>query len=465
MAVVPSGVLVTDRESLAQNFVENSVQVLCNAAFGAGAYAIGGRLVGAAALTPPSALLTAGALLAAMTFCPSGPQSGPLYGTGPQFIGGRCPKRYLFTCTITDKNGSITSGVTGNFFGPIDRIVAPYSEGFGSGGGVLINGNRGNGGFDAAFGSSDAPYVISGVAVRREDGNADDCGNGPSSGGQVLVNPQAGDTVDKTKVVNNQNKTFIIPVTFSLGGVNNTLNLNFGDIKIGSLLPINYSINIGGTRFGFEEQPDRTIKPRPVNPDPDEPEDKDETMRDIIRLLREVKECVCTPSVETESLILPLVDASVDCSVQTVSLEVIKDSVLPEVVQKFISSAILAQEGCNKLAPVQLDETLIFAATTLEDGRELFTGEIDTDVVSLRFKITSIDNASLKVLTLYPAAQQRKFGSVSFVTKSINGGGDYIYLFDTDSYIPLPKRGKKGKLRILLKSGVSFEVYDTGERF
>jgi hypothetical protein len=113
---------------------------------------------------------------------------------------------------------------------------------------------------------------------------------------------------------------------------------------------------------------------------------------------------------------------------------------------------------------MQLEESLIYAATTTQDGRELFSGLIDTDVVSLRIKITDIQNPTLNILTLYPEAKQRKFGSISFVTESVNGGGDYIYVFDTDTYLPLPTRGKKGKLRILLKGGISFEVYDTGER-
>jgi hypothetical protein len=48
--------------------------------------------------------------------------------------------------------------------------------------------------------------------------------------------------------------------------------------------------------------------------------------------------------------------------------------------------------------------------------------------------------------------------------EGVEGGGDYIYVFDEQTYIPLPKRGKSGKLRILMKRGISFNVYDSGER-
>jgi hypothetical protein len=65
---------------------------------------------------------------------------------------------------------------------------------------------------------------------------------------------------------------------------------------------------------------------------------------------------------------------------------------------------------------------------------------------------------------LFPSANQRKFGSVGFSIKPIGGGGKPIYIYDEDTYIPFPKRSKVGRLRILLKRGLSFEVYDTGER-
>lgn len=79
-------------------------------------------------------------------------------------------------------------------------------------------------------------------------------------------------------------------------------------------------------------------------------------------------------------------------------------------------------------------------------------------------KITEIRPDGPAKIDLFPASNQRKFGSVSFVTDGVQGGGDYVYVFDTETYIPLPTRGKEGRLRILMKKGLSFEVYDSGER-
>jgi hypothetical protein len=82
----------------------------------------------------------------------------------------------------------------------------------------------------------------------------------------------------------------------------------------------------------------------------------------------------------------------------------------------------------------------------------------------LFLKITEIRDDGPEKINLYQASNQRKFGSVSFVTDGVVGGGDYIYIFDQETYIPLPRRGKEGRLRILMKKGLTFEVYDAGER-
>jgi hypothetical protein len=163
-------------------------------------------------------------------------------------------------------------------------------------------------------------------------------------------------------------------------------------------------------------------------------------------------------------LFLPVVAASDSCDVISERFLVPKDSVGSSVVDKFVTSAILASEQCESLQVEQLPESQIFAATVTVGGAEVFTGLIDNEVVSLRVKITAYDEGILPQISAYPDSNQRKFGSVSYVGPSVEGGGDYIYVFDTDTYIPLPRRGKRGKLRVLFKPGTSFQVFDTGER-
>jgi hypothetical protein len=296
------------------------------------------------------------------------------------------------------------------------------------------------------------------VSVRRVDGQPDNCGDAPNTGGQVISNVTNGDTIDNSSVVNNSDFSTVIPVAFNLGGISNTLNLEFGPIEIESLLPVSFNINIGGSNFKFKEKPDGTLEPEPVNPDKSKPNNK------LEKILKDIQDCVCTPGVELDMLLLPVVSDDVGCELMTETFLVPKGSVSDGQFQRFVASANFAREGCLAMNVEQLPQSLIFSASTTDDGRELFTGKIKPDVISLILKITEIRESGPPKINLYAASNQRKFGSVSFVADGVRGGGDYIYVFDEETYIPLPKRGKEGRLRILMKKGLSFEVYDSGER-
>jgi hypothetical protein len=463
-----SSVVVSDFASLSQNFSENAKTVLCNAAFGAGAYAIGGRLLGLPALTPAGAIVTAGSLVAALTLCPSNADQGAIFGQGdPGFTGGQCVGiLYGVRQVFRNKfNGSTIEGNEGVYAGPVGSITKFLAPGpFGpSLNFTIVSGDHPEGiSFDAQLADSTWEYLNS--RVYRKDGLPDNCGNPRPPGGQVIVGPSGGDQIKGDTIVDNSDHSEVINVTTSFGGISNSLNLRFGDIVIKSLFPLNFNIDIGGTRYGFGQKPNGDLEPREVNPDPESPESSDDLQRQLLKTMKEVKECVCTPGVELDMLHMPLVDEALGCEVFTTDLLVPKGSVSNSLYEKFLSSALLASVACKSTSPTQLGETLIYAATTLEDGRELFTGEIAEEVISLRLKITDVQSNGPDRLSIYPAANQRKFGSVSYTLKDYAGGGDYIYIFDSDTYLPLPHRAKKGRLRILMKAGVSFEVYDTGER-
>jgi hypothetical protein len=467
----PSNIPVTGIDSLAQNFAQNSERFLCDLALGTGSYAIGARVLGLAKFTPQTALVTTGALMTALALCPSGANQQAIIGIPPTFTGGQCPVDYRIFARLgsfTEASCAVSVGAespVGVGRGPISLRKTPSGQVISLPSCNIFNvalistDVMANGIVVAGAGNQlDLPgsgYVI--TRVERIDGLPDNCGDAPREGGQ-LHSTADGDTFIDNSVVDNSNNFRLVPVTVNMGGINTTLTLKFGDLRIGSLLPFTYVINIGGTDFGFRRNPDGTSDPVPTSPDPEADKDGLKT------LLRQIKDCVCDSPVELEALQLPLVRSSVSCDVTLQNFLVPKDSVGQSIVQDFQDSAQLATVACSEVVPVQLEESLIYAATTTQDGRELFSGLIDTDVVSLRIKITDIQNPTLKILTLYPEAKQRKFGSISFVTESVNGGGDYVYVFDTDTYLPLPTRGKKGKLRLLLKGGISFEVYDTGER-
>jgi hypothetical protein len=164
-------------------------------------------------------------------------------------------------------------------------------------------------------------------------------------------------------------------------------------------------------------------------------------------------------------LYLPLVDSKASCDIVSAEFLVPKGSVSSGLVDSFISSAILAKAECGRESPEQLPESPILVATTGSGGAEIFTEKIAPEVVSLRVEITDFNEEILPKISLYPDSNQRKFGSVNYCSDSGSGGGDYIYVFDNSTYVPLPKRAKDGRLRVLFKPGTSFIIYDTGERF
>jgi hypothetical protein len=344
-----------------------------------------------------------------------------------------------------------------NAMGPIGSVLGPYESGNGSFC-RATNSLTGQAYFGQVSYGAAGTYRLASRSLSREDGLPDNCGDAPSSGGQIIRNTSTGDTIDDSTVVNNSDYSLTIPVEFNLGGINNTLNLSFGPILIGSLLPLDFEINIGGSNFRFKEKPGGELEPVKTNPEKDAPNDV------LEKILRDIKTCVCKPDVDMDLLYLPVVDKSVSCDIRSASFLVPKGSVDESLVDMFVSSAVLASSKCEEVAPDQLPERLIFSAVVSDGGDEEFTGEIDNEVISLRVKITSYNENILPQITSYPNSNQRKFGSVAYVGPGVEGGGDYIYVFDTDTYIPLPKRGKKGRLRILFKPGTSFQVFDTGER-
>ena len=466
-----SDVVVTDPTTMAANLIGNAKAMFCDVSLGLGAYAVGGAILGSPAAALPQ-LRTVGALaLIAGTQCGGSPTNQGIFGEPPPYTGGQCPVNYVITVNTVaylSPGGNpqpfspripISAGplsIENNWAdGPLNQVNdASRLKIFDGSGGEILNSR-------APFGVQSGSTIIQ---VARQDGRPDTCGDQAPTGGTVITNVTNGDTINNSNVVDNSQKTYIAPVTFALANFNGTLNIPIGPIKIGSLFPIQFDLNFGGIRIGFEQNPDGTLKRRPVNPDPDNPADSYEGQIELLKKLEQIRQCVCSPPVDIQALFLPTVAGFPNCQDEVQQLMVASGSISPDTVQKFVETAALAKNYCDSQNPPQLPETAIYSASTTQDGRELFTGEIPPEVVSLRLVITEIREGAPDKISLYPASNQRKFGSVSFVLASISGGGDYIYVFDTDTYLPLPKRAKTGRLRILMKSGLSFTVFDTGER-
>jgi hypothetical protein len=467
----PSSTVVSSLGTLYQNISENAENAFCQGVLGAGAYTVGSTILGNPLPKPPQLYAIGGLLLAGFALCPSSPTQAGLYGKPPLFSGGQCGVNYTMEANwryYADQSGNTSAGGTSrqDIPGPISQVGEPpigLKLPYDPNTTVILRDANGypilqiTNGFGIVGGSFN-------VFVRRRDGQPDNCGNAPNSGAQIITNNISGDTVNSNNVGDTTTNNYIVPITFAYANFSSVINVPIGGIKIGSLFPLNFSLNFGGVRIGFGANKDGNLEPRPVNPDPSQPENSDEILQKIYAELVRAANCVCTPPVNLDMLHLPLVEDSVSCDIVSETLLVPTGSVSDVLFAKILRSAELAREKCLDSPTPQKPEALIFAASTTQDGREIFTGEIAPEVHSLRLKITEIRDDGPEKLSIYEASNQRKFGSVSFVLSNILGGGDYLYVFDTETYVPLPVRGQPGKLRVLMKKGLSFEVYDTGER-
>lgn len=124
-----------------------------------------------------------------------------------------------------------------------------------------------------------------------------------------------------------------------------------------------------------------------------------------------------------------------------------------------------ANSLCPPVPPDPVAEELIFAASIIGDNTELFSGPVSPDVRSIRIRILSYDPNLVPQSRAFPGGDYRKFGNLSFTLEDIEGPGEYVYVQDVDQYLPLPLRGVDGKIRVQCKRSVSFEIYDTGDRY
>jgi hypothetical protein len=244
-------------------------------------------------------------------------------------------------------------------------------------------------------------------------------------------------------VTNNYNTT----INYNYEGDTNnySLDLNFGPIVLAPVLTfpitvpvsISGSVKIGDVKIDFDGLP--TFEPnRPGGGTPEPPECPDTTTIVVPFAIRE------------------------SCSQSSVEVEVLSDSLPPALVGRLIDTVNLALECCGEEpTPPQEPEALLSSGTAPNPAGEQFV-TVPDECVSVRLRITAPGAA--RQVTTYGTAGQRKYGSLGFALVGMNGGGDYVYVYDAETYYPLPPRGKPGRIRLLLAPGVVWELYDTGER-
>ncbi|AXH78948.1 MAG: hypothetical protein [Circular genetic element sp.] len=473
MATVPnpSQIVIQDWDTLQQNFTQNAQQVFCSAASDAGKLAILGGVTGAV-YAAPQAFVGLGALALVGAAACGGNLSAPaIGGNPPPFSGGQCPVPYTVKVNLIEifqgqdyPKGEQVGGATG----PIVELAVPgrYNPSYG----VIRAGNPPvDVLFGGAFGGADTrQWRFDNIRITRNDGQPDNCGSLPGSGGQIITNVEEGDKIDETNITNNTNTVYVIPVGINLGGQQITVNMPFSNVKVDEAFPLKFNVDIGGVKFHFQndhsdpQNPILKPVPGPAAPTPTPGSDSDPSQ--VIKLLKEIKECTCSPDVELDMVYLPYVDSSVDCGVQVKSFLAPRGAFDGGILQKFTDTAASAVRKCEEDNVEQQGRTLLYSASVTAESGELFTPPITPEVVSLVLVVTEIRENGPDLITIYPAANQRKFGSVAFVLPDVNGGGNYIYIYDTETYIRLPRRAVNGRLRLLMRRGISFNVYDSGER-
>jgi hypothetical protein len=293
--------------------------------------------------------------------------------------------------------------------------------------------------------SAGLPWSLANLRIVRRDGQPDSCGNLPPEfkpdPRPTPAPPEPPPTV--INVTNNYNTT----INYNYEGDTNnySLDLSFGPIVLAPVLTfpitipvsISGSVKIGDVKIDFDGLP--TFAPnRPSGGTPEPPECPDTTTIVVPFAIRE------------------------SCSQSSAELEVLTDSLPPALVGRLIDTVNLALESCGEdPRPIQEPEELLSSGTAPNPAGEQFVAVPD-ECVSVRLRITSPGSA--RQVTTYGTAGQRKYGSLGFAMTNMNGGGDYVYVYDQETYYPLPPRGKPGRVRLLLAPGVGWQLYDTGER-
>jgi hypothetical protein len=167
----------------------------------------------------------------------------------------------------------------------------------------------------------------------------------------------------------------------------------------------------------------------------------------------------------TSVLEIPYFACSPTPAFQTVDVTVVSSSVPADLLDKLLSSANLAELGCECTNPEQKP------ASRLSSGRSgalivapQYSEELPPEVVSVEIRLSDYSQDDYRELSTFPGAGQRKFGAIAYCLLGSDGGADQVYLWDENTYYRLPNRLKPARLKVILRPGISWEVWDTGER-
>jgi hypothetical protein len=146
-------------------------------------------------------------------------------------------------------------------------------------------------------------------------------------------------------------------------------------------------------------------------------------------------------------------------------ITVVSDSLPSGLFEKLLSSANLAEVGCESLTPDQEPESLIDSGRSGDVIVEpQYSAILPEEVVSVEIRLSNYSQEEYRELTTFPGGGQRKFGAVSYCLADSEGGACQVYLWDEKTYYRLPRRLKSARMKIMLRPGISWQLWDTGER-
>lgn len=152
-------------------------------------------------------------------------------------------------------------------------------------------------------------------------------------------------------------------------------------------------------------------------------------------------------------------------SFKLATLEVVEDSIPDGLSEKLLSSANLAEVACEAMNPDQEDPSFLYSGVF--QGvlvAPWFSPSLPDYLVSVELRIVEFSSGDFREITAFPGAGQYKFGSIEYCLADSLASTTPNFVWDRKTYLRLPMRIKPGRLRVLLRSGVSFEIWDTGER-
>lgn len=387
------------------------------------------------------------------------------------FNGGQCSFEYEFQGSVTANtaSGSTATSSPGTWrartLGPLQGKFIDYQ-------GPIVNGNQtvrvgfiGSDGVKRVVANiPGSNYVSDTLEVRRVDLGPDNCGDRPPPPVKV---PEVGDIMRPMPIPVPGGPPVIIPVVIPVGVLfKPTLQVNVGDINVNfdaggvTFSPV-FNINPVINRPSGEPQP--SLQPAPPLPPlrpPSNPSTGDNDCPDPCQPIE-------LETIEVDRILCELKSGDYEPSTQKSNIKVLKG-------EKDAWTLLFNQfiEGNKRLCETKDAPNVglsLIGAGTAEPNNRTFFFPVDDKVVSVIVRIVSIDSRVTLYTISSPGNEQGKFGNVALCVPGVGGSqpqwGDPGWLWCRDTWYGLPKTGLKPRsLRLTLQAGISFEVYDTGER-